>query len=308
MLSKKDLISIADLSQIEINKIFDLALKLKKGIFKDSPLIKKTLCLIFQKPSNRTRVSFTVAMTQLGGHAVYLGPEEIKMGVRESSKDVAKVISRYADGIVARTFQHKDIVELAQGASIPVINGLSDLLHPCQGLSDLFTIKEKTKNLKNTKVAYVGDGNNVLHSLMLACSKLGLELSIATPKGYGPQKEILNKALGFARKSKGKIEIFNEPHVAVSGADFVYTDVWASMGKEKEYKKRKKIFKPFQLNSDLLKKTKKKSYVLHCLPAHRGDEITDQVIDSKQSIVYDQAENRLHVEKALLVLLLVKRK
>ncbi len=308
MLSKKDLISIADLSFGEINEIFGLALKLKKGILRGSPLTKKTLCLIFQKPSNRTRVSFSVGMTQLGGHAVYLGPEEIKMGVRESSKDVARVISRYADGIVARTFKHKDIIEIARSASIPVINGLSNLLHPCQGLSDLFTIKEKARNSKSIKVAYVGDGNNVLHSLMLACSKLGLNLSIATPKGYGPKKEIAKQAVNFAKKSKGKIEFFDKPGDAVKGADFVYTDVWTSMGKEGEYERRKKIFKPFQLNSRLLNKTGKKSFAMHCLPAHRGDEITDQVMDSKQSIVYDQAENRLHVEKAILVLLLGKRK
>ncbi len=308
MLSKKDLISIADLSSGEINEIFGLALKLKKGILKGSPLTKKTLCLIFQKPSNRTRVSFTVGMTQLGGHAVYLGPEEIKMGVRESTKDVARVISRYADGIVARTFKHKDIIEIARSASIPVINGLSNLLHPCQGLSDLFTIKEKARNSKIIKVAYVGDGNNVLHSLMLACSKLGINLSVATPKGYGPKKEIAKQAVSFAKKSNSKIEFFDKPGDAVNGADFVYTDVWASMGKEGEYERRKKIFKPFQLNSKLLNKTGKKSYAMHCLPAHRGDEITDQVMDSKQSIVYDQAENRLHVEKAILVLLLGKRK
>ena len=308
MLSKKDLISIADLSSGEINEIFGLALKLKKGILKGSPLTKKTLCLIFQKPSNRTRVSFTVGMTQLGGHAVYLGPEEIKMGVRESTKDVARVISRYADGIVARTFKHKDIIEIAGSASIPVINGLSNLLHPCQGLSDLFTIKEKAGNSKIIKVAYVGDGNNVLHSLMLACSKLGINLSVATPKGYGPKKEIAKQAVSFAKKSNSKIEFFDKPGDAVNGADFVYTDVWASMGKEGEYERRKKIFKPFQLNSKLLNKTGKKSYAMHCLPAHRGDEITDQVMDSNESIVYDQAENRLHVEKAILVLLLGKRK
>jgi ornithine carbamoyltransferase len=308
MLSKKDLVSIADLSLNEINEIFDLALKLKSGAIKDSPLSKKTLCLIFQKPSNRTRVSFAVGMTQLGGHAIYLGPDELKMGVRESSKDVAKVISRYADGIVARTFKHEDIIELAQNATIPVINGLSDLLHPCQGLSDLFTIKEKRKDLKTVKLAYVGDGNNVLHSLMLASSKLGIKLSIATPKGYEPQREIVAKVINFAKESGAKIEISNNPQEAVIDADFVYTDVWASMGEEAEYRKRRKIFKSFQLNLALLKKTKKKSLVLHCLPAHRGDEITDDVIDSDLSIVYDQAENRLHVEKAILVLLLGQRK
>jgi len=306
MLTKKDLVSIADLSLAEIEEVFSLASKLKKSRFKVSPLPKKTLCLIFQKPSNRTRVSFAVAMTQLGGHAVYLGPDELKMGVRESSKDIARVISRYADGIVARTYKHEDVVALAKWASIPVINGLSDLLHPCQGLGDLFTIGEKAGNFKKVKLAFVGDGNNVLHSLLLACSKVGVNLSFANPKGYKPKKEIVNKALSFAKKSGAEIKGFNKPEDAVEDADFVYTDVWASMGEEKEYQKRKKIFKSFQLNSKLFKKAKKGAYILHCLPAHRGDEITDEVIDSKQSLVWDQAENRLHVEKAILVLLLGK--
>jgi len=308
MLSGKNLISIADLSLSDIDEIFNLALKLKSGAYKGLPLTNKTLCLIFQKPSNRTRVSFTVGMTQLGGHAVYLGPEEIKMGVREASKDVAKVTSRYADGIVARTFKHKDIVEIAAAASIPVINGLSDFLHPCQGLGDLFTMKERIKDAKKISAAYVGDGNNVLHSLMIICSRLGVNFKIAVPKGYEPKKEIINCALDFAEKSGGKIEICNKAEEAVRGADFIYTDVWASMGKEEEYEERKKIFKPFQINSDLVKKSGKNSYIMHCLPAHRGEEITDEVIDSKQSIVYDQAENRLHIQKAILALLLGEKK
>ncbi|MFH1856678.1 MAG: ornithine carbamoyltransferase [Candidatus Omnitrophota bacterium] len=306
MLKSKDLISTADLSLGEINEIFELASKLKKGTVKGNLLAGKTLCLIFQKPSNRTKVSFAVGMSQLGGYTVYLGPDEVKMGTRESSKDVARVISRYAQGVVARTFKHSDIIELAENADIPVINGLSDFLHPCQALSDLFTIKEKSKNFKNVKLAYVGDGNNVLHSLMLVCSKLGVKLAIAVPKGYEPKKEVMKTALEFAKKSSGSIELFHQPEKAVAGADFIYTDVWASMGKEAEYEKRKKIFKPFQINAALLKKNGGKALVMHCLPAHRGDEITDEVIDSKQSIVYDQAENRLHAQKAILVLLLKK--
>lgn len=306
MLFKKDLIDIIDLTKKEIEEIFELALKLKSGQYKDKPLLNKTICLIFQKPSNRTKISFSVGAAQLGANALYLGPDEIKMGERESTKDIAKVISRYADCLIARTFKHKDIVELAQNASIPVINGLSDLSHPCQALSDLFTIKEKNPDLRSVKLAYVGDGNNVLHSLMLVCAKLGVSLAAAAPKGYEPDREILNKTFGFARETGAKIEIFNEPEKAVLRADFIYTDVWASMGKESEYEKRKKIFAPFQINAALLKKSGKASLVMHCLPAHRGDEITDEVIDSERSIVYEQAENRLHVQKAVLILLLAK--
>lgn len=306
MLSKKDLIDIIDLTKEEIEEIFELASKLKSGQYKNKPLLNKTICLIFQKPSNRTKISFSVGAAQLGANALYLGPDEIKMGERESTKDIAKVISRYADCLIARTFKHKDIVDLAQNASIPVINGLSDLSHPCQALSDLFTIKEKNPDLQNIKLAYVGDGNNVLHSLMLICAKLGVSFAAAAPKGYEPKQEIINKTLGFARKTGTKIEILNDPEKAVLKADFIYTDVWASMGKENEYEKRRRIFAPFQINSALLKKSGKKSLVMHCLPAHRGDEITDEVIDSEQSIVYEQAENRLHVQKAVLILLLTK--
>lgn len=308
MLSNKNLVDGTELAFADINEIFDLASKLKKGEFATKPLADKTFCLIFQKPSNRTKISFAVAIFQLGGHPLYMGPEELKMGTRESSKDVAKVISRYADGIVARTFKHSDIVELAENASIPVINGLSDLLHPCQALSDLFTVKEKCRDLREVKLAYVGDGNNVLHSLMITSSKLGVNLSIAVPKGYEPDSKITEMVMNFAKESRAKIEIFHEPDKAVKGADFIYTDVWASMGKEAEYKKRKKIFNPYQINSALLAKSGKKSLVMHCLPAHRGDEITDEVMDSEQSIVYDQAENRLHVEKAILVLLSGEKK
>lgn len=308
MLSKKDLVSGAELSVGEINEIFDLASKFKKGELVTKPLADKTICLVFQKPSNRTKISFAVAVFQLGGHPLYLGPEEIKMGIRESSKDVAKVISRYADGIVARTFKHSDIVELAENATVPVINGLSDLLHPCQALSDLFTVKERCGNLRDVKLAYVGDGNNVLHSLMITCSKLGVNLSVATPKGYEPDSKIMEMVMNFAKENGGEIEVSYDAVTAVKGADFIYTDVWASMGKEAEYKKRKKIFAPYQLNSALVGKSGKKSLVMHCLPAHRGDEITDEVMDSTQSIVYDQAENRLYVEKAILVLLSGEKK
>ena len=306
---KKDFISIKDLTLKEIQEIFALTDKLKKHKARFSKaLAGKTLALIFQKPSNRTRVSFEVGMYQLGGYSIYLGPDEINLGVRESIKDVSKTLSRYADAIVLRTFSHKNILEMAQAATIPVINGLSDLMHPCQALADIYTIKEKFKKLKGIKLAYVGDGNNVCHSLLYGASKVGLDLSIATPKGYEPQDSIVREAKAFAKKSKAKINLSNHAKDAVYKADIIYTDVWASMGQEKEMRKRKKIFKNFQVNKRLLSKAKKDCLIMHCLPAHRGGEITDEVIDSKNSIVFEQAENRLHVQKAILIKLLKNKK
>lgn len=306
-MKSKDLISIADLSLDEIREIFNLAKDLKpKGKLEDSPLKGKSLGLIFQKPSTRTRVSFEVGMDQLGGNTVYLGPDDIKLGQRETTKDIARTLSRYLDGVMARTFSHETILELAEYSSIPVINGLSDLLHPCQGLSDLYTIEEKRGGFKGIKLAFIGDGNNVCHSLLYGCSKVGLDLSIATPEGYEPKREVLEPSLVEAAKSGAKIEVTNDPHNAIKDASIVYTDVWVSMGKEKEYKKRLKAFRPFQVNLDLLKNARPDYLIMHCLPAHRGEEITDEVVDSPQSIVFDQAENRLHVQKAILLLLLGK--
>ena len=307
-MQKRDLISIKDLLVEEIEHIFGLTDKLKenpKNI--GMPLTGKSMGMIFQKPSNRTRVSFEVGMTQLGGHAIYLGPDTIKLGEREKTSDIAKTLERYLDVIVARVFKHDDIIELAKHSSIPVINGLSDMSHPCQALADLYTIKEKTGGFKGVKLAFVGDGNNVVHSLLYACAKVGLDLSVATPKMYEPNKVVLQEALGFAKKSKAKINLSNDPKEAVSGADFVYTDVWASMGQEKETAKRKKIFKDFALNEKLVSHAKKGCKIMHCLPAHRGEEITDAVIDSLNSIVFDEAENRLHVQKAVLLWLLIER-
>jgi len=294
---KKDLLTIDDLSVDEINEIFKLSgeLKQKRQGFGE-PLRGKTLGLIFEKPSNRTRVSFEVGITELGGHAIYLGSYEIDLGKRESPKDVAKVLSRYLNGIIARTFSHKTVVELAKYSSIPVINGLTDYQHPCQALSDLFTIKEK-KGLNNITVAFIGDGNNVLNSLLYICHKMGVKINAACPKGYEPSKEILKETAGSAK-------IFNSPIDAVKGADVVYTDVWTSMGQEKEHRKRLKVFKKYQINSELMKSANKDAIVLHCLPAHRGQEITDDVMDGSASMVLDQAENRLHVQKAILVKLL----
>lgn len=300
-----DFITIKDLKVEDIESIFSLSKELKKDRLKYSDSLKgKSLGLIFQKPSNRTRVSFEVGIFQLGGKSIYLKPEDINLGVRESIGDVAKTLSRYLDGIVVRTFGHDLVLELAKYADIPLINGLSDLLHPCQALSDLFTISEKVGKLKNVTLAYIGDGNNVCHSLMYAVAKTGMNLNIATPKKYAPNKEIFEEALGLAGATGAKITLFNDAKDAVKNCDVVYTDVWTSMGKENETWKRKFLFGKFQINKKLLSLTKPSVLVMHCLPAHRGQEITDEVMDSKNSIVFDQAENRLHVQKAILIKLL----
>jgi len=296
----KDLISVNDLSLKEIQAIFSLTDKLKKNKGKFSGVLKgKTLALIFQKPSNRTRVSFQVGMYQLGGNCMYLSSGEINLGIRETIADVAKTLSRYVDGIVLRTFAHENILEMARQATIPIINGLSDFSHPCQALADIYTVKERLKTFKGKLLVYVGDGNNVCNSLLFACMKVGLKINVAIPKGFEPDKIAQDEASGIAK-------IFSDPFQAVKGADVVYTDVWTSMGQEKEAQERKRIFKDFQINSRLMSLAKKDALVMHCLPAHRGEEITDEVIDSKNSIVFDQAENRLHVQKAILIKLLKK--
>ena len=305
-MSKKDLISIDSLNRKEIFDIMKLAAKMKRSpLMKKKALANKTLALLFQKPSNRTRISFEVAMTHLGGYTMYLSPQEIDMGVREPVKDVACVVSRYVDGIVARVFSHDDVVTMSRYSDRPVINGLSDLSHPCQALSDLFTIKEKLGSLKKVKLAYVGDGNNVLNSLLMVSAKTGLDISIGTPEGYEPDKEVYNKALKNADASGSVVKISNDPIEAVEGADVVYTDVWVSMGQEKEREKRLNDFKGFQVNETLMKNAAENALIMHCLPAHRGEEITD-VVDGKNSIVYDQAENRMHVQKAILFKLMGK--
>jgi len=309
---KKDFISIKDLSTEEIEDIFNLTDKLKKDKTKFSKVLAgKTLVLIFQKPSNRTRVSFEVGMYQLGGNALYLAPNEINLGVRESIQDVAKTLSRYVDAIVLRTFEHKNVIDLAKFATVPVINGLSDFSHPCQALADIYTIREKLPPKadspaakKNITLAYVGDGNNVCNSLLYTCAKCGLNMNVGVPKGYEPDNTVLKEAKAIAKVKNASINLFNNPIDAVKGADIIYTDVWASMGQEKEVEKRKKIFKEFQINKDLIKLAKNNALIMHCLPAHRGDEITDEVIDSHNSIVFDQAENRMHVQKAILIKLL----
>ncbi|MDO8536570.1 MAG: ornithine carbamoyltransferase [Candidatus Omnitrophota bacterium] len=301
-MKKKDLLSISGLTPEYIESILELGKKIKNDRTGYSESLKgKSLGLIFQKPSNRTRVSFEIGMVQLGGYAIYLGPSEIGMGGRESVKDVAKVLSRYLDCLVARTYKHADVEDLAKHATVPVINGLSDYAHPCQALSDIFTIKEKFGTFKGITLSYIGDANNVLNSLMCASAKVGLNLKAATPKGYEPDKKAVDVAKRSAALSGAGIEFSHDPKLCAKGADVVYTDVWVSMGQEKESAKRLADFKGFQINDDIMKVTNKNCLVMHCLPAHRGDEITDSVIDSKNSVVYDQAENRMHIQKAILL-------
>jgi len=303
----KNLVSINDLSREEVTQILETAeiIKLRYYSNEEQPLLKgKVLGMIFQKPSLRTRVSFETGMIQLGGQAIYLGPNDIKLGQREATKDIAQVLSRYVSGIMARTFSHEIMLELAKYSSVPVINGLSELLHPCQVLGDLLTIKEKKGRLSNLKLAYIGDGNNVAHSLLFGAVKVGMDIVLAVPPGYEPKEDIINLAKEDAKKINSRMEIIHDPKEAADGADVIYTDVWTSMGFEKESEIRKDVFKPYQINQDLVSKAKDDVIILHCLPAHRGEEITDEVIDGPHSVVIDQAENRLHAQKGILALLL----
>jgi len=304
----KDLISIADLSQSDIEEIFNVTKELKewhnKG-YDEKCLSGKILGMIFEKSSMRTRVSFEVSMVQLGGHAIYLTQNDINLGKREAVKDGARVLSRYVNGIVIRTFGQDTIQELARYATVPVINALSDYLHPCQALTDLYTIKEKFGAYTNIKIAFIGDGNNVARSLAQICAKLGIHFHVASPKGYELAPDFVSKTKQMA-DGNDLIHLYQDPKEAAEKANVLYTDTWVSMGQEAEEETRRQAFKDFQINSDLLKLAKDDVKVMHCLPAHRGEEITDEVIDGPHSIVYDQAENRLHVEKALLKLLLRK--
>src|SRR3989338_361077 len=265
---KRDLLSLESLTNEEVHQILDLTAKIKKdrSLYRDF-LKGKSIGLVFQKPSNRTRVSFEVGITQLGGNAIYLGPKEINLGVRESTADVSKTLARYLDGIVARTHQHKDVIELAQYACVPVINGLSDLDHPCQALTDIFSIKEKIGKLKDITLAYVGDGNNVCHSLLLACAKVGMNMNVATPVHYEANNEIIQKAQKYAQETGAKIKITHQPQEAAQNADVIYADVWVSMGQEEESEKRLVDFKEFQINQNLAKLAKKDYIFMHCLPA-----------------------------------------
>lgn len=263
--------------------------------------------LVFEKPSLRTRVTFEVAMRQLGGSTTYLGPTDIAMGTRETVPDVARNLSRWVACIIARVSEHEKVNQLAANASVPVVNALSDFEHPCQVLADLLTVIDHQGNLRDTTICWTGDGNNVCNSLMLACSMIGIHLRVATPRGFEPPRVIVEKSLENARKSGAELKLTYDPHEAARDADFVYTDVWASMGQENEAEQRRKIFRPFQLNRELLANAKPDARVLHCLPAHRGEEITADVLDGPQSAVLDQAENRLHTGRAVLAKLLASR-
>jgi len=303
----KHLLSMQDLSTKEVEAILGRATELKQKFRKGEPhepLHGKTLAMIFEKPSLRTRVTFEAGMTQLGGHAVYLAPADIQLGKRESVSDVAHNLSRWVDVVMARLFKHDTIIELARHSSVPVINGLTDMHHPCQTLADLLTIREKKGKLKGLKVAWVGDGNNVCNSLMQGCSLLGINFSAACPKGFEPCTKVVEQAKENARKSGAKLAVLTAPRKAVEGADVVYTDVWVSMGQEKEVEKRMRAFKGYQVNTTLLKLAKADAIFMHCLPAHRGQEVTGDVIDGPHSVVWDQAENRLHAQKGLLVSML----
>ncbi|MBI3323545.1 MAG: ornithine carbamoyltransferase [Candidatus Omnitrophica bacterium] len=309
----RHLLKVRDLTAEQISELFRVAKRLKQARHRTQgerpflaprPLTGKTLGLLFQKPSVRTRVSFEVGMAQLGGQSLYIGPVELQGGQREAPRDVARVLSRYLDAIVARTFRHQDVEEMAEASSIPVINGLSDYTHPCQALADLFTIQEKVGKLRGCRLAYVGDGNNVCHALLGACGLMGVHLRVASPRGYEPEAAMVRWAAAQARRSGGSVRVGRDPAAAVRGAQAIYTDVWASMGQESEREKRKRLFRAFQVNAALMKRAAPGAWFMHCLPAHRGEEVSDEVMDSRISIVYDQAENRMHVQKAVLLDLL----
>ncbi|MDM5156320.1 ornithine carbamoyltransferase [Bacillus sp. DX1.1] len=301
-LQTKDLLTLEELTQEEIVALIEFAIHLKKD--KHSPLLEgKILGMIFDKHSTRTRVSFEAGMVQLGGHGMFLSGKEMQLGRGESVSDTAKVLSHYIDGIMIRTFSHADVEELAKEASIPVINGLTDDHHPCQALADLMTIYEEVHTFKGIKLAYVGDGNNVCHSLLLASAKVGMHMTVATPLGYEPSECIVKRALEIASETGATIEIMNNPEQAVKDADFIYTDVWMSMGQENNEEKYM-LFQPFQVNEQLVQHAKKTYRFLHCLPAHREEEVTGTIIDGPGSVVFEQAGNRLHAQKALLVSLL----
>jgi ornithine carbamoyltransferase len=305
---KKDLLSIYDLTAEEIETIFQKAKELKKthrqGV-PHRPLEGKTLAMVFEKPSTRTRVSFEAGMYQLGGHALFLNPQDTQLGRGEAIADTTRVLSRYVDGIMIRTFAQERVEEMARFASVPVINGLTDLLHPCQILSDCFTIWEKRGAYRGLKVAYVGDGNNVANSWINGAVRLGFDLWLACPQQYEPDQQILSRAV---EESSSTIILTHDPKEAVEEAHVVNTDVWASMGQEGEREKRIKAFQGYQVNADLLRGARENVLVMHCLPAHRGEEITDEVMDGPHAVVFDQAENRLHVQKAILTLLMGKER
>jgi ornithine carbamoyltransferase len=302
---KKDFLSLLDLETDEIHELIEASHRLKKETRKEDTVVLKgkTLAMVFTKSSTRTRVSFEVGMVQLGGYPLFLNANDVQLRRGESIADTARVLSRFVNGIMIRTFAHADVEELARHATIPVINGLTDLLHPCQVLADLFTIQEVRGTLDGVKVAYVGDGNNVANSWINASVRLPIRLAIACPEGYDPDQGVAEMA---RRKSGDRIQVVRDPFDAVRGADVIYTDVWTSMGQEAEGERRRKVFAPYQVNRKLLEACES-GFVMHCLPAHRGEEITDEVIDGPRSVVFQQAENRLHAQKALLIRLMGNR-
>ena len=305
---KQDFLAVSDYSPKELQEMLDLAVRLKKEHFAsgNQPLFKgKVLGMIFQKPSLRTRLSFDMAMRHMGGDALYISPAEIGLGQRESVHDVAKVISGYVEIIMARVFEHQHVLDLAKYATIPVINGLSDYNHPCQAMADALTIIEKFGSLKGLNVTFVGDGNNVAVSLMHICAKLGANFTIANPEDYDIVTRAVDDAKVFAKTSGSTLRFLRDPHEAVKGAHVIYTDTWTSMGQEAETEKRKKVFPPYQVNTQLVSEADKDVIVLHCLPAHRNQELTDEVADGPHSVIFPQAHNRLHAEKAVLYKLLL---
>ncbi len=306
----KDFIEIHDYTAEEVQEIFELARDMKAQPKKFNDALKgQTLAMIFEKSSTRTRVSFEVGMYQLGGHALFLSARDIQLGRGEPIYDTAKVLARYVDGIMARTFAHKTVTDLAQYANVPVINGLTDLSHPCQAMTDYFTAWEKFGGeLKGRKIAYVGDGNNMAHSLMYGAPKVGMHIAIATPGGYAPDPEVVAKAESDAQEAGTRMTITNSIEEAVRDADIVETDVWASMGQEEETEKRRRDFEGWMIDQRLMSMAKKSAIFMHCLPAHRGEEVSADVIDSEQSVIYDEAENRLHIQKAIMHVLMKDRK
>jgi ornithine carbamoyltransferase len=306
-LKGRDFLGLVDYTQEEIQYLIDLAIELKrkqKAGEVYQPLKGKTLGMIFEKSSTRTRVSFEVGMFQLGGHALFLSKNDIQLGRGETIWDTAQVMSRYLDGIMIRTYAHKNVIDLARGATVPVINGLTDLSHPCQALADYQTVFEKKGRLAGLKVAYIGDGNNMAHSLMMGAAKLGMHMAVATPEGYDPDGEVVQLSREHSAKSGGSLLLTRDPKEAIADADVIYTDVWASMGFEAEQAAREIAFKNYQVNEELARYAKKDYLFLHCLPAHRGEEVSEGVIDGENSVIYDQAENRLHAQKAIMAALM----
>jgi ornithine carbamoyltransferase len=295
----RDFLAIPDFSRAELLSLFDLAERMRRGEYRKTPLAGKTLAMIFMKASTRTRVSFEVGTYQLGGHALFLSPRDVQLGRGEPIADTARVLSRYVNGIMIRTFAHQDVEELARYADVPVINGLTDMLHPCQILADILTIRQHLGGFEGKKVAWIGDGNNMANSWINAAYRLGFELSIACPEGYEPADHLLARA-----QKEARITVTRDPKEAIEGADVVNTDVWASMGQEDEQKKRERDFAGYTVNQSMMKRASADAIFLHCLPAHRGEEVSADVIDGPQSRVWDEAENRLHIQKAIMAVLM----